>query len=166
MTVYTSPQSRNDTKPMRLRGTPPRFLSWKIGKFGVGLFGFLGGAVLGLVAGWFVPGICLMLCFRTPDQAGLILLLTAPVGAVIGGVAGICFRKWWAWGTGAIIGLGPATVLLLLGGGLADKNPALLVVALVLAPLLPVICAVGAHALQVYLRKEFGLTTDQMNEQI
>ncbi len=57
-----------------------------------GFCGCLGGALFGLVAGWFVPGLLLEMYFRhlgkQGDQAGLILLLTAPVGAVIGGIVG------------------------------------------------------------------------------
>lgn len=104
------------------------------------LCGSVAGAALGLVAGWFVPGICLAVYFRHFDQAGLLLLYTAPVGAVIGAVAGLRFRKWWAGGIAAIIGLGPATVLLILGRII----PALLV---------PVICAFGAYFLQAYFKR-------------
>ncbi len=120
-----------------LRETPRPRPQWKVA---AGLCGFLGGAVFGLVAGWFVPGICLAMYFRRPDQAGLILFYTAPVGAVIGAVAGLRLRRWWAWGIGMLIGLGPASVLLVLG----KVIPAFLV---------PVICGVGAYVLEVYLKR-------------
>ncbi len=113
---------------VELHETPRRRPKWKVV---AALCGFLAGAVFGLVAGWFVPGICLAVCFRHPDQAGLVLFFTAPVGAVIGALAGLRFRKWWAWGIATLIGLGPATVLLILGRVI----PAFLV---------PVICGFGA----------------------
>ncbi len=88
-------------------------LAWKVVEC---ICGCVVGALFGLVVGWIVPGLCIVMYFhylrQQGDQAGLILLLTSPLGAVIGGVAGLRLRRWWRWGICALVGLGPVTVLL------------------------------------------------------
>ncbi len=88
-------------------------LAWKVVEC---ICGCVVGALFGLVVGWIVPGLCIVMYFhylrQQGDQAGLILLLTSPLGAVIGGVTGLRLRRWWGRGICALVGLGPATVLL------------------------------------------------------
>jgi hypothetical protein len=82
----------------------------------------LAGAVVGLVVGFAgvlgFLGLCADYFFKAGEGDGMIAFYTGPLGAIIGGVTGLLGglrrRGAWAWGLGALVGLGPGALLFLM----------------------------------------------------
>ena len=136
-----------------MKNTSAPHLSRNENRLAAAIISFLAGALVGLVAGWVVPAVCLVMYFHLhreigDAQNGLIVLFTAPLGAIIGGVVALRLRRWWGWGIGAIFGLGP--------GGLVyirtmNPIPALLTL---------LVCACGGHLIRKVTRNRTQMETD------
>ncbi len=102
------------------------------------------GGLVGLAAGYAMPVLWLMIYIhffgKMDAQDGLIVLFTAPLGAIIGAVACLRLRRWWGWGVGAMFGLGPGGLIFVTTGHLIPGALALFA------------CAGGGYLLQQVVR--------------